>query len=193
MKAVAEGIETDTALVERTLDGDNRAFDLLVERHAGRLYRLARRLGLSPEDAADAVQETFLAAYRALPSFDFAYQFSTWVTRILLNRASNIRRALSRARRLFVSRESPIPEEHQCASTGGSPERLAEQRDLEGALRRALSKLPEAQRTVFILFELEGYKTREIAEILDIPEGTVTSRLHHARRLLRGELKQFLK
>jgi len=184
---------TDSELVERAQAGDRKAYSTLVERHMSRLYRLARRMNLSPEDAADAIQETFLAAYRALPRFDFSYQFSTWITRILLNRISKVHRGLRRMRRILISREmSPAEVDALEQVRPATPHELLEQSELHDHLERAIQKLPAPQRMVFILFEMEGYKIHEIAKILDIPEGTVTSRLHHARKFLRKILHENL-
>ncbi len=180
----------DAELVERAIEGDRAAFDALTRRYLGKCYRIARHLGLSAEDAADAVQDTFLAAYRAIERFDFSYQFSTWITRILLNRVSNVQRGLRRARRVFFKSE-PLPLEW-IADSGLSPQESAERSELRARLQQALKKLPKPQRTVLILFEIEGFKAREIARMLDIPEGTVTSRLHHARRRMRQLLKSYL-
>ncbi|RMD92145.1 MAG: sigma-70 family RNA polymerase sigma factor [Calditrichaeota bacterium] len=180
----------DATLIGRALEGDTRAFDALAHRHLPRCYRIARRLGLSPEDAADAVQETFIAAYKALPSFNFNYQFATWLTRILLNRVSNMRRGLARARRFFVKSAFDARDLGTLESTSTEePDKALERSETMNALQQEIDRLPGAQRTVFILFELEGFKTREIAAMLNIPEGTVTSRLHHARRNLRQKLR----
>lgn len=180
----------DASLVEKAMRGDRGAFDVLMQRHLSKCYRIARRFGLSAEDAADVVQDTFFAAYKALPRFNFSYRFSTWLTRILINRLSNFRRALRRAQRLF-SRSEDI-ESHERIfeeSAARNPHQDAEQEELHAALATAVKKLPHAQQVVFVLFEIEGFKAREIAAILDIPEGTVMSRLHHARLALRQRLQ----
>ncbi|MFQ5822574.1 MAG: RNA polymerase sigma factor [bacterium] len=183
----------DTALVEQALAGERKAFDSLITRHMPHCYRIARRYGLSPEDAADIVQDTFMAAYQGLPTFNFAYQFSTWLTRILLNRLSNFRRGLRRAKNYFWrSQDKPIRSEFFEDLDSTTPEDELQKLELQTMLLRAIAKLPKRQRLVFILFEMEEYKTKEIAAMLDIPEGTVTSRLHHARLSLRKQLLDYL-
>lgn len=183
------GMQPDDAqLVEAAIKGDTRSFDRLMDRHASRCYRIARRLGLSPEDAADAVQETFLAAFRALDSFNFAFQFSTWLTRILVNRALNMRRALQRGRRFFLKPQHDTDVEFD--EPAPNPHQLLEHAEMHAAFEKAVKRLPQKQRTVFVLFEFEDFKTREIASILDIPEGTVTSRLHAARAAVRHDIQQ---
>ncbi|MDQ7065860.1 MAG: sigma-70 family RNA polymerase sigma factor [candidate division KSB1 bacterium] len=183
----------DTELIEKAISGDRAAFDALTQRYLDKCYRIARRLGLSPEDAVDVVQDTFVAAYQNIERFDFAFQFSTWITRILLNRISNMWRGLGRARRLFF--RSPIMEWEDFlggARSADDPQRDFEQAELREYLQNAIDQLPEPQKTVLVLFDIEGFKAREIAVMLDIPEGTVTSRLHHARKRLRKLLRDYL-
>jgi RNA polymerase sigma-70 factor (ECF subfamily) len=180
----------DASLVERALNGDRAAFDQLMQRHVEMSFRIARRFGLSSEDAADVIQDSFLAAYRSLQSFNFSFSFSTWITRILLNRLSNFRRGMFRAKRIFWRPEDTLYEGIDFEEKSAvDPQVAAENAEFRAAFEKALKKLPQKQRTVFVLFEIEGFKTREIASILDIPEGTVTSRLHHARLSLRKYLK----
>lgn len=183
----------DATLVEQAIAGEGRAFDALTRRHLHRCYRIARRFGLSPEDAADIVQDTFMAAYMALPTFNFAFQFSTWLTRILLNRLLNFRRGLARIKKFFWrSFYEPLKEEMLENIRSDTPEIELEKAELHTHLTRSIERLPAQQRIVFILFEMEDFKTREIATMLNIPEGTVTSRLHHARRALREQLRDYL-
>ncbi len=183
----------DSELVEKAIAGDRAAFDALTQRYLDKCYRIARRLGLSPEDAVDVVQETFIAAYRHIERFDFAFQFSTWITRILLNRISNMHRGLRRARRLFF-RPARVEMDRflSGASQAQDPQQQFEQAELREHLQKAIDQLPEPQKTVLVLFEIEGFKARDIAAMLDIPEGTVTSRLHHARKRLRQLLRDYL-
>lgn len=155
-------------------------------------YRFARKYGHSPEDSADAIQETFLAAYKALDKFDPNYKFSTWIITILLNRLSNKRRALRRARRYFFHDENITPDENMRAKMSvPTPQEDVENAELQRKLERAIQKLPHRLRSVFILFEIEHVKIKEIAEMLDIPEGTVMSRLHNARQQLRSHLQEY--
>lgn len=186
---VKNTLEDDANLVQRAMAGDRRAFDTLTRRHLPRCYRIARQFGLSPEDAADIVQETFLAAYRGLETFNFSFKFTTWLTRIHVNRLSNFRRGMRRAKRFFW--RAPDTELFEDPEEP-SPANDLEKSELQTMLLRAIATLPERQRAVFILFELEEFKTREIAAMLEIPEGTVNSRLHHARLTLRKQLHAYL-
>lgn len=193
MRAAERQKQEETVLVEQAIEGDRRAFDQLVKLHLGRCYRLARRFGLSAEDAADVVQETFLAAFKALPGFNFSAEFSTWVTRILLRRMSNLRRQWRRARRLFIRQEAEgIELDWVEGSAGADAQRQLEIAELRDEIEKALRRLKPIHRTVFILAELEHMKIRQIAQLLNIPEGTVVSRLHYARRQMRERLQNRL-
>ncbi len=184
----------DAALVARAISGDLTAFDRLMHRHAGRCYRLARHFGLSEEDAADAVQDAFFSAWRSLDRFDFSWQFSTWLTRILINRMSNLRRGLRRAARYFFRPQTEAQIAHVLRQhQADDPQQELETQETQQLVRKAIETLPAGQKTVLILFELEGYRIRDIAVMLDIPEGTVSSRLHKARLQLRRELQAHIK
>jgi RNA polymerase sigma-70 factor (ECF subfamily) len=173
----------DEALAERVRRGDPAAFEALVGRHLRRAYGVAYRLLGQKEDAEDLVQEAFLAVLERIDTFQAGRRFGPWFYRILVNRGLNARRARS----LRVTEELPVA----AAAGGPSPEREAEREELRRELRLALEGLPERQRAVVELFELEGFRSPEIAEILEIPEGTVRWHLHQARRALRRVLAPF--
>lgn len=183
----------DAALIERAINGNNEAFDRLMQKHVPICFQLARRFGLSADDASDLVQDAFFAAYRSLHRFNFSYSFSTWITRILVNRISNFRRGVRRAKKIFWRPTDTDTTETVFENMSeDDPHKSTEHSEFRTELEKALNQLPKNQRMVFILFEIEGFKTREIASIMDIPEGTVTSRLHHARLSLRKRLKNIL-
>jgi RNA polymerase sigma-70 factor (ECF subfamily) len=173
----------DSALVERVRRGDAGAFDELVERHMRRAFGVAYRLMGHREDAEDLVQEAFLAALERIDTFQPGRGFAPWFFRILVNRGLNARKARS----LRTTEEIP----GSAAAGGASPEREAERTELRDGLRAALEGLPDRQRTVVHLFELEGFSSPEIAGILEISEGTVRWHLHEARRALRRALAPF--
>jgi RNA polymerase sigma-70 factor, ECF subfamily len=174
------GEPTDEELVERVRVGDPDAFDTLVTRHLGRAFRIAHRLMGNREDAEDLVQESFLAVLEKIATFQAGKRFTPWFHRIVVNRGINARE--SRA----VRRTDEIPESF--AAAGPSPARLAETAELRDQLAAALESLPERQRAIVQLFELEGYSGAEIAEMLEISAGTVRWHLHEARRALREAL-----
>ncbi|HEX2090766.1 MAG TPA: sigma-70 family RNA polymerase sigma factor [Longimicrobiaceae bacterium] len=173
----------DAQLVERVRRGEAGAFDQLVARHMRRAFGVAYRLLGQREDAEDLVQEAFLAVLERIDTFQAGRSFAPWFYRILVNRGLNARKA----RALRVT--EPIPETAAARST--APDREAERSELREELRSALEALPERQRTIVELFELEGFSGPEIAGILDIPEGTVRWHLHEARRTMRLALAPF--
>jgi RNA polymerase sigma-70 factor (ECF subfamily) len=146
-----------------------------------RAFVLAHRLLGHKEDAEDLVQDAFVAAIQNIDRFDTRRTFGPWMMRIVFNRAMNLRK--SRARR----RTEEIPE--TVAGSGASPLELAERSELAALLRTALAKLPERRRWIVEMFEVDGFSGPEIAEILEMPEGTVRWELHQARATLRAVLE----
>jgi RNA polymerase sigma-70 factor (ECF subfamily) len=175
--------DTERELVERVRRGDPGAFDSLVSQYMRRAFAVAYRLLGNREDAEDLVQETFMTVLRKIDSFERGRAFAPWFFRILVNRGLNARKS----RALRTGDELP---EH-AASGGASPERAAEQAELRARLRTAMDGLPERQRVIVELFELEGFSGPEIAEILEIGDGTVRWHLHEARKTLRQVLAAY--
>jgi RNA polymerase sigma-70 factor (ECF subfamily) len=177
----AQQAAQDALLVERVLRGDAEAYGQLVSKHMRRAFSIAYRILEQREDAEDVVQESFVRALERLGTLKRGRPFHPWFYRIVVNQALNLRR--SRARRAT----EPLPAE--LSSTAPSPERHAERASVRAQLRTALNALPERQRTIVQLSELEGMSSVEIAEVLDIADGTVRWHLHQARRTLRETLK----
>ena len=167
------------ALVERrmVLDaqaGSEQAFAGLVHRHQRRAYAVARSIVLTHDDAEDAVQEGFLHAWRALERFRPEQAFGAWLHRIVANAA------------LDIARRKKVRDADELSESVSSPfHDPAVRAELRGRLGEALTQLPERQRSVLVLHDVEGYKHSEIGETLGIPEGTARSDLHHARAALR--------
>jgi RNA polymerase sigma-70 factor (ECF subfamily) len=181
--AVSSLEDDESALVERVRRGEPAAFDSLVSQYMRRAFAVSYRLLGNREDAEDLVQETFLTVLRKIDSFERGRAFSPWFFRVLVNRGLNARKA--RALRTV----DELPED--AASAGASPERAAERAELRGRLRAAMDGLPERQRVIVELFELEGFAGVEIAEILEISDGTVRWHLHEARKTLRRALAAY--
>jgi RNA polymerase sigma-70 factor (ECF subfamily) len=171
----------EAELIEAARLGDNSAFDELVGRHMKRAFILAHRLLGHREDAEDLVQDAFVAAIQNIDRFDTRRAFGPWLMRIVFNRAMNFRK--SRARR----RTEQIPE--TVAVSGASPLEATERSELGAQLKAALAQLPERRRWIVEMFEVDGFSGPEIAEILDMPEGTVRWELHQARSALRTVLE----
>jgi len=170
----------ESTLAARATAGDLEAFGQLVERYAGQARRVARAVLADPDDGDDAAQDAFLSALRHLGRYDPSRPFGPWLMRIVANAAAD------RRRRRKVRATDELSE----ASSGGGPRPDAETdlRAFRAAFRRALALLPERQRLAVTLFDVEGYSHAQIAEILDIPQGTVRSDVFHARRRLRTAL-----
>jgi RNA polymerase sigma-70 factor (ECF subfamily) len=164
----------DEALVRRAKAGDREAFGGLVDRFQAPVYRVVRGILSDPADAEDVAQEAFLRAYESLPKFRGESGFFTWLYRIAVNEALRARKRRSFARIEAVPEaEAPRPETPD--EDGPSP----------AALERLLGKLSDEFRAIVVLRDLEGLSYQEIAETLEIPMGTVESRLFRARRDLR--------
>jgi RNA polymerase sigma-70 factor, ECF subfamily len=179
----------DSELVRQAQAGDYQAFEALVARHEQPLYATAWHLTHSHHDAQDVVQNTFLSAIEHLPSFRGDSSFSTWVTRIAVNSALKV----LRARRLHpaVALEAadgdgePLPVPQYIADWRQDPALAVERRELRAILDDAISRLPELQRLVFVLRDVQGLSVRETAEVLELSEGNVKVRLLRARLALR--------
>jgi RNA polymerase sigma-70 factor (ECF subfamily) len=183
----------DQTLIERCRSGDVAAFEPLVEKYRDRVWRLALNVVRDREDAWDVAQEAFIRAWQALPSFRGQSAFYTWLFRIVMNVAADRMRQRAARGRAFGT--EPVPEEdweRTMPDQGPGPEDEALRAEERERIRRALSALPEHHRTVIMLNDLEGLSYREIAEVLDIPMGTVMSRLHNARKRLRDLLGPML-
>ena len=189
----------DRALLDRAQEGDIEAFESLVERHTDRLYGLALRMTRSEADAAEVVQDTFLAAYQNLKNFRGEAAFGSWVHRIAANNA------LMRLRHQRVveaaSDEMVGPEFTERGSLAEVPDvdwsRRADEKVLDEELGRAIRQgtdsLPEGYREVFLLKDVEGMSYEEIAEMMKITVPAVKSRLHRARLALREKIDAFYK
>lgn len=173
-------------LIAAARQGDPEAYGSLVRRYQERLHHVLYRFLQDADDAADVVQEAFLSAFLALGDFKGGARFYTWLYRIAMNHAIDLRRRQSAARRNSARQvELGSP-----ADPAVGPDRLAMQRDTAVALHRALGRLSQEHRLVLVLKDIEGMSYEEMAEVLEIPIGTVRSRLHRARLELREVLEQ---
>jgi RNA polymerase sigma-70 factor (ECF subfamily) len=188
--------EEDAALVERCRKGDIAAFEPLVEKYRQRVWRLAYNVLRDREEAWDVAQEAFIRAYQALPSFRGQSAFYTWLFRIVMNVASDRARARAARGRAFGTER--VPEEDwdrvMVDKPAGeqSPDEAAASTEDRERIMRALATLSEQHRDIIVLSDVEGLSYKEIADVLEIPMGTVMSRLHNARRRLRAALGPLL-
>ena len=174
----------DSALVERFLTGDARAFDALVARHKERVYSLIYRMTGDREWAEDITVEAFVEAHESLPSFGRRASFGTWLHRVAVNVC--LEHLLRRKAKRQIQ-EVPL----DGADVSSEPPSLDVMmtRELADRIVEAMQGLPPAQRATLSLFYLEEHSHREIAEILGIPRNTVKTRIFHGTRALRDQLQ----
>ncbi|GLT21531.1 MULTISPECIES: RNA polymerase sigma factor RpoE [Zoogloea] len=187
--------EIDQLLVERVQRGDKQAFGLLVTKYQRKLARLLSRLIRDPAEVEDVAQETFIKAYRALPSFRGDSAFYTWLYRIGINTAKNF--LVSQGRRAptstdFDSDEAETFEDGDQLRDINTPERLLMTKQIGDTVNVAMEALPEELRTAIVLREIEGLSYEEIASIMECPIGTVRSRIFRAREAISEKLRPLL-
>ena len=185
---MAETASSDEQIVERALAGDAEAFGEIVRRWERRIYALAYSMLGREEEARDATQETFIAAFRSLRGFRGEAKVSSWLHRIAVNQC------ITRQRRARVRSETALEEDTEtrsaelAAPTHLSPVHRAESNERREAVRRAVGALPPELRQVIIMKEFEELTFQQIAADLDLPLSTVKSRLYTALKQLRLRL-----
>ncbi len=175
---------TDGELLAAARSGEERAFHQLIDRHSERLFRLAFRLVGTTADAEDVVQETFMGAFEHMEAFEGRATVKTWLTRILTRQAARCHRRRSR--------KGTMPLEPLKVGFNARPVSLSEDANRRMDVERALQDLSPEHREVVVLREFEGMSYAEMAETLGVPQGTVESRLHRARRNLQHVLREYL-
>jgi RNA polymerase sigma-70 factor (ECF subfamily) len=182
-------VTDDAQLIETTLAGQSTAFGELVTRYQDRLYNAVVHITGSTEDARDVVQDAFVQAFVKLNTFRGNSAFYTWLYRIAMNLAISHCRRRRPTVSIEGSREATgsDPVDHSDGPTAG-----LEQNDRVTQVRQALASLSDEHRTVLVLREMEECSYENIAEMLDLPIGTVRSRLHRARLQLKDELQKVM-
>jgi RNA polymerase sigma-70 factor (ECF subfamily) len=186
-----ETVPSDENIVERALTGDAEAFSEIVRRWERRIFALAYGILGREEDARDATQETFLAAFRSLRGFRGEAKVSSWLHRIAVNQC------ITRQRRAKVRNEAALDDEQEkdaakfSVPVSFSPARAVESRQITEAVRCAVNSLPIDLRQVVVMKEFEELTFREIADTLDLPLSTVKSRLYTAMKQLQMRLQKF--
>ena len=185
MSAMSTAIELDSAfeskLIEDCAEGDAIAWRKLHRKYYPVAAAFLRKLGVRERDLEDATQDVFLQMYKYLPRFRRQAELSTWLYRLCITQARHTRRR-ARVTEALLSILSFMPSSSLLSEPAFS-EDLAKQR-----IAQALSALPEGERSVFVLYEMEGLPGKQIAEIVKCPEATVWRRLHYARRTFREAL-----
>jgi RNA polymerase sigma-70 factor (ECF subfamily) len=183
----------DAALLQRLRDGEDVAYEQLLQENTARMLAVARRFLRSEDDARDAVQDAFLSAFRALEKFEGQSRLSTWLHRITVN--ASLMKLRTRRRRPEESIDELLPGFLE----SGAPAReiqpwsrpaddLLESKENRVAVRGAIGRLPEKYRTVLMLRDIEDYSTEETANALDLSIPAVKTRLHRARQGLKALL-----
>ena len=193
----ATASDSDAVLVERTVAGDQKAFELLVIKYQRRIQRLIGRMVRDVDLVEDIAQETFIRAYRALAQFRGEAQFYTWLYRIAVNTAKKALMDLKRnptvSENSFKSDDddetSPLENELTSSET---PEAVLASKEIAQMVNAAMDALPEELRQAISLREIEGLSYEEIAEAMSCPIGTVRSRIFRAREAISDKIKPLL-
>lgn len=180
-----------SALVEAAKNGEPQAFNQLVHRYRPRIFALALHLTGSRTEADDITQDAFLRAYKNIGRFEGRSEFFTWLYRIALNRALNVRR--DRRRRITLSIDDPRLTMALAVDAGGDPRRKLELRETYTLLLRSFDALTPLLRTTIALTQLQGLSHKEAAVVLGTAEGTIAWRVHEARRKMRETMEKMLK
>ncbi|MCK7510995.1 MAG: sigma-70 family RNA polymerase sigma factor [Desulfobacterales bacterium] len=178
--------------------GDTEAFSVLVERHSRKMLNVAYRMLSDYDEACDITQEAFLAAFRSIKAFKAEAKFSTWLCRIVINCAKNRlkqRQNLSRHESAFL--DEATAGQGDCAgclaaSDESGPARQLERRELDAEVQKCISALDGDYREVLVMRDIQGFSYEEIREVLQIPDGTVKSRLSRARSAIKDCLKKVM-
>lgn len=189
---------SDEILVKKSQEGDYSSFEELVKRYEKKIYNLAYRLTGNREDARDALQETFLQAFRKLSSFKGKSKFSTWLYRIAVNVCFMRKRKEKKMKTVsldvpVLTRKGDEIKREVRDDWSKNPLATLENKEVRETLSKAIDSLPEEYRTVFILRGLNGLSNEEVAKMLKISLPAVKSRLHRARLFLRDRLSQYFK
>ncbi len=190
--------DTDFALVQRTLAGEQRAYELLVVKYQRRIERLVGRMVRDTDLVQDIAQETFIRAYRALGQFRGDAQFYTWLYRIAVNTAKKALVDLRRDPLVSETTLRGVDDEDETSAveneltSAETPETVLAAKEIAAAVNQAMEALPEELRQAVTLREIEGLSYEEIAQVMDCPIGTVRSRIFRAREAISARVKPLL-
>ena len=177
---------SDEQIVSRVIEGQTALFEVLMRRHNEAVYRAARAIVRDEREAEDVMQQAYVNAFTHLRQFNGAARFPTWLTRIAINEA--LARVRRHGRYETFNDELPNVDSLRPQHPSENPERHAFTGELRGLLEWAIDALPNGMREVFVLREVEGLSTAEVAECLDVSEDVVKTRLSRGRAALRALL-----
>ena len=175
----------DETVIEQVLDGNKRAFEVIIRRYNQRLFRTGMALLQNEMDAEDAMQTAYINAYLHLSNFAGRSSFATWLTRIMINEC------LRQQRKRQLTKTLPDTPDNIISMQ--TPDRELGNKELTRLLEIAVEQLPEKYRLVFVLREVEELSVRETAEVLDIEASNVKTRLNRAKNMLRDQFKGYMK
>jgi RNA polymerase sigma factor, sigma-70 family len=181
---------TDAQLVELAVSGDSDAFGEIVGRWERKIFALCFGMLGREDDAKDAAQDTFIAAYRNLSGFRGDAKLSSWLHRIAVNQCLTIKRRTKARSEDFIDDEGETYEKRFITSPGKSPAKVTEQTERLKLVRHAVTSLPVELREIVVMKEFEEMTFQEISETLDLPLSTVKSRLYTALKQLRMKLER---
>lgn len=189
----------DLTLVKRVRSGDQRAFKLLVERYQRKVYSVALGMVKDREEAMDVSQEAFVKVHKYLDHFKGDSSFYTWLYRITVNICIDVLRRRAAAKGEHVELDENIQLDSAEANIGAlgsrlgtNPQKSLLRKELAAKIEEALQEVPEKHRAILLLRELEGMSYDDLARTLEIPKGTVMSRLFHARAKIQKILNKYL-
>jgi RNA polymerase sigma-70 factor, ECF subfamily len=189
----------DLTLVKRARSGDQRAFKLLVERYQRKVYAVALGMLKDKEEAMDVSQEAFVKVYKYLDHFKGDSSFYTWLYRITVNICIDVLRKRAGGGGEAVEYDESVPMDLSEANIGAlgtrlgtNPQKSALRRELAEKIQEALAQVPEKHRAILLLREVEGMSYEDLSRTLEIPKGTVMSRLFHARAKVQKILSEYL-
>lgn len=175
---------SDAACVRKIQRGDTDAFEILLRRHEKAIFNLVYRMLGDYDDAAETAQEAFLSAYRAIGQFRGDANFSTWLYRIALNHANTRRKSRNAREHRLVA----IDAADLVNDTQSGPAETLEKKEIRERVQQALNELEPEDAVVILLRDMQDSPYEEVARVLNVPVGTVKSRLHRARQALKSRL-----
>lgn len=178
---------TETEIVERVINGEKSLYEIIVRRFNPYLYKVGRSYNYNHEDTQDLMQETFVDAYKNLKQFEGRSDFKTWLVRIMLNNCYHKKEKFSFKNE--ISQDLNINSNPMFTNSNNDTEKVIQNRELGHILEEALGKIPLDYRMVFSLREINGFNVAETANLLNITEANVKTRLNRSKSMLRNEIE----
>ena len=184
---------TEQEIIERIAEGETKLFEMLMQRHNARMYRIGMVIINNDSEIEDVMQNAYLKAYQGLRGFEFKSSFSTWLTRILVNECLQHLKKNKRVRSIMSINQLNMKSEEIGAGATKRPDNVALNKELGKALEESIMQLPEKYRVIFVMREIENMTVSETVEALQITETNVKVRLNRAKAMLRDKLNDYYK